>query len=166
LRDTGGFFAATENAWWQVAQLRPDWWWKLGRGSETQGLIASLSNNPDAVIQGIESPWSSDRSVILIALGNEGAATNLARAFLKVAGTSNIGESVSVLHGSEFTSYRLGESFYHVGYLPWWLMVRYRLKEFPWLIVVLTFVLGMVVVPWTMVKLNRHAEARLEVREK
>ena len=162
VQDTGGFFATIESAWWQVAEMRPDWWWKLTKGQGKAGLVASLGESPDAVIQGIESPWKSGRSVITVTIKNDNAATVFSSAFLKSSGSANISDSVSVLQGSEFTSYRLGDSFYQVGHLPWWTQVRYWLKEFPWLIVLLTFVLGLFVVPWTRARLDRRTQARLE----
>ena len=164
--DTGGFYAAVEHAWWQFAEMRPNWWWKLSRARERSGLVASLGEPPDAVIQGIESPWESTRSVVTITVkDNNAAAAAFIAAFLKSSASGRISDSVSVLHGSDFSSYRLGEKFYFVGHLAWWLRVRYWLSEFPWAIVLLTFVLGLFVVPWTRARLDRRARARLEARE-
>ena len=164
IQDTNGFFAAVQSAWWQVAEMRPEWWWKLTQGNQKAGLIASLGEYPDAVIQGIESPWARGRSVVTITIKNDGAAKALTSAFLKTSGSANVSDSVSVLQGNDFTSYRLGDTFYQVGHLPWWTQVRYRLREFPWLVVVLTFVLGLIVVPWTRARLDHRTQARLEGR--
>jgi cellulose synthase (UDP-forming) len=164
VQDTKGFFAAVESAWWQVAEMRPDWWWKVTKGQQKEGLVANLGEYPEALIQGIESPWDAGRSVIAVTIKNDTAARALTNAFLKSSGTASISDSVSVLQGSEFTSYRLGESFYQVGHLPWWIQVRFWIREFPWLIVLLTFVLGLFVVPWTRARLDRRASARLEGR--
>jgi cellulose synthase (UDP-forming) len=164
VEETGGFFPAIQSAWWQVAEMRPVWWWKLIKGQQRAGLIASLGEYPDAVIQGIESPWAAGRSVVTITIKNDAAAKAFTAAFLKSSGSASIGESVSVLQGNDFTSYRLGDAFYQVGHLPWWTQVRYRLREFPWLVVLLTFVLGLFVVPWTRARLNDRTRARLEGR--
>ena len=165
IRDTGGMFSSIQHAWWQVAEMRPDWWWKLRQSRERNGLITSLGEYPDAVIQGIESPWAENRSVVTVTFRNDDTVPAFVSAFLKSYSSGNISESVSVLHGSDFSSYRLGDRFYFVGHLPWWSHVRYWLREFPWLIVVLTFVLGLFVVPWTRARLDRRARARLEARE-
>jgi cellulose synthase (UDP-forming) len=165
IRDTGGVFSTIEHAWWQVAEMRPNWWWKLNQSSQRNGLITSLGEYPDAVIQGLESPWSTDRSIVTITFKNDDAVPAFVSAFLKSYSSGNISESVSVLHGTDFSSYRLGDRFYFVGHLPWWSHVRYWLREFPWLVVVLTFVLGLFVVPWTRARLDRRARARLEARE-
>ena len=145
--------------------MRPHWWWKINQSKERNGLITSLGEYPEAVIQGIESPWAADRSIVTVTFRNDDAVPGFVSAFLKSYSSGNISESVSVLHGNEFSSYRLGDRFYFVGHLPWWSHVRYWLREFPWLVVVLTFVLGIFVVPWTRARLDRRARARLEARE-
>jgi len=165
IHDTGGFFSSIQHAWWQVAEMRPNWWWKMGRSNQRDGLLESLGQFPDALIQGSESPWSSSRSIVSITLRNDGAAAPFIAAFNKFSDSGDISESVSVLHGSEFTSYRLGDHYYRVGYLPWWAHIRYWLRTFPWMIVVLTFVLGLFVVPWTRARLDQRAKARLETHQ-
>jgi cellulose synthase (UDP-forming) len=164
IHDTGGFFTSLQHAWWQVAEMRPNWWWKVEQSKDRDGLLETLGQFPDALIQGIESPWSSNRSIISVTLKNDAAASSFVAAFMKSSTSGDISQSVSVLHGSDFTSYRLGDRFYHVGDLPWWSRVRYWLRTFPWMIVVLTFVLGLFVVPWTRAWLDRRAKARLEAQ--
>lgn len=158
---TSGFFARIEHAWWQVAQLRPDWYWKLTNPTERIGLIASIGQPPDALIQGIESPWKRNRSIVAITLRSDQQATPFVDAFWNVSGSSSISESVSVLHGATFTSYRIGDLFYHVGHLPFWAHLRYWLEEFPWLLVPLTFILGLFIVPWIRLRLDKRAHARI-----
>jgi cellulose synthase (UDP-forming) len=165
IHDTGGFFSVVEHAWWQVAEMRPNWWWKLEQSNQRDGLLESLGEFPDALLQGIESPWSSNRSIVSITLKNDSVAAPFIAAFTKYSASGDISESVSVLHGSEFTSYRLGDHVYHVGYLPWWARIRYWLRAFPWMIVVLTFVLGLFVVPWTRARLDQRAKARMEAQQ-
>lgn len=162
VQGTSGFFTAVEHAWWQVAEMRPNWWWKLEQSNQKNGLLESLGQFPDALIQGIESPWNSGRSVVTITYKNDDGAAQFASMFWKSSVSGDISESVSVLHGTSFSSYRLGDRYYHVGHLSWWAQVRYRLRQFPWLIVILTFVLGLFVVPWIKARLDRHAKARLE----
>jgi len=161
VKDTSGIFQAIEHAWWQVAELRPDWWYKLGQSGQRSGLIESVGASPDALIQGIQSPWNSARSIVAIALKQNESADAFTSAFWKAGASSDISESVSVLHDSTFTSYRVGDRLYHVGYLPPWNMLRYWLREFPWLLVPLTFVLGLFIVPWIRLRLDKRAKARL-----
>ena len=164
VQNTKGFFAAAQSTWWLVAEMRPNWWWKLTKGKDKEGLIASLGEYPDAVIQGSQAPGSAGRSVVTVTIKNDSAARAFAAAFLKSSNSASISDSISVLHGNDFTSYRLGDTFYQVGHLPWWTQVSYRLREFPWLVVVLTFVLGLFIVPWTRARLDDRVRARLEGR--
>lgn len=161
VQGTSGIFAAIRNAWWQVAQLRPDWWWKLGRSDQRTGLIESIGTLPDALIQGIESPWNRNRSIVTITLRQDDSAAPFMDAFWKVSGSSQISESVTVLHGDTFSSYRVDDVFYHVGHLPWWVRLRYWFREFPWIIIPLTFILGLFIVPWITLRLDKRAKERL-----
>lgn len=165
IHDTGGFFSSIEHAWWQVSEMRPRWWWKLEQAQQRDGLLQSLGQFPDALVQGIESPWSSNRSIVSITFRDDSAIGPFISAFQKSITSSAISESVSVLHGQEFTSYRLGDRYYHVGYLPIWSRIRYWLRTFPWMIVVLTFILGLFVVPWIRGRLDRRAADRLRIQK-
>jgi hypothetical protein len=113
------------------------------------------------VIQGIESPWVRSRSIVTVTVKNDNAAEAFTAAFLKSRESGDIDQSVSILNPGGFTSYRLGNKSYQVGSLSWWSDLRYRLREFPWLIVLLTFTLGLIVVPWTRAKLDQRQRARL-----
>jgi cellulose synthase (UDP-forming) len=161
VKDTSGIFQAIEHAWWQVAELRPNWWYKLNQSGQRSGLMESVGAAPDALIQGIESPWNSGRSVVAIVLKQNESADAFASAFWKSAGTGDISESVSVLHDATFVSYRVGDRFYHVGFLPPWDTLRYWLREFPWMLVPLTFLLGLFIVPWIRMRLDKRAKERL-----
>ncbi len=163
--DTGSVFASAEHVWWQVAEMRPKWWGDLGASKDRAALIASLAEPPEALIEEIESPWAPDRSLISITLRANDTADAFTSAFIQASASGDISQTVSVLHGSQFSSYRIGDQVYYVGHLQWWAMIRYRLREFPWLIVVLTFVLGLFVVPWVRARLDQRARARLEARE-
>jgi cellulose synthase (UDP-forming) len=162
VRDTDNLYTRLRHAWWQVAQLRPNWWWKATHGPDRSGLLASIGEFPDALLEGIESPWHKNRSVVTIALRNDESADAFTNAFLGASTSSAISDSVSVLHGSDFSSYRLDDSLYRVGSLPWYAYLRYRLLEYPWLIVLFAFLLGLVVVPWMRARLDQRQKDRLE----
>ncbi len=162
VRDTGDFWNTAKHAWWQIAQLRPNWWHGLEQVQQRKSLIENLGDVPDALIQGIESPWNKDRSIVTIAYKDNSSTSQFASAFWKTSMSGDISQSVSVLHGTSFNSYRLGDHTYFVGKLPFWAKIRYALHEYPWLIVFLTFVLGLVIVPWIKFRLDHQAKKRLE----
>ena len=161
IQQTSNFYSRVRHAWWKVAQLRPNWWWQALHGTNSKGLIAEQGQTPDAVLQGIESPAKSGRSVVAIAISDSEDAGSFTNAFLTASASSAIAQAVSVLHGSEFSSYRLDENFYRIGSLPWYAQVRYYLLAYPWLIVLFTFLLGLFVVPWIRARLDQRSNERL-----
>ena len=72
---------------------------------------------PDALIEGIEWPSGSGKSVVVMALRDHTVVPNFMNVFLKTSQSSDIDQSVSVLHGNRFVSYRIGNDVYHVGTL-------------------------------------------------
>jgi cellulose synthase (UDP-forming) len=152
IQDTQGFFAQLQHAWWKV------------RSSDRvqSGQLETAGGLPDALIEGIEWPSNSNQSVVVIALRDRSVVANLISVFLKTSQSSDISQSVSVLHGSRFTSYRIGKDFYHVGLLSRWVQLRILLSDYPWLIVVSTIVFCFLMASILRAMLRRRARARLQ----
>jgi cellulose synthase (UDP-forming) len=100
--------------------------------------------------------------VLIVALRDHTVVPNFLSVFLKSSQSSDISQSVSVLHGTRFVSYRIGNDVYKVGSLSIWTQVNMLFSEFPWLIVVSTlfFCFFMAVLIRSM--LRRRARARLQ----
>jgi cellulose synthase (UDP-forming) len=123
IQDTQGFFAQLQHAWWKVRSSD-----RVQSGQlETAGLL------PDALIEAIEWPARSSRSVVVIALSDKDVVPNFLSVFLKTSQSSDVSQSVSVLHGSRFTSYRIGNDVYHVGSLSPWIRLNLLFEQFQWL---------------------------------
>jgi cellulose synthase (UDP-forming) len=163
VNDTAGFFSFIEQAWWRVSEVRPDWWWRLGRVKERSGLMSSLSEFPEALLQGIQSPWGINRSLVTITLKDNDSAKPFLDAFWKRSMSGDISQSVSVLHGNEFSSYRLGTSYYYVGHLPWWLLVRFWIRTYPGLIVAIAIGIALLILPILRLRLRSRVSQRLGV---
>ena len=114
------------------------------------------------MIEGIEWPAGTNRSVVVIALRDHTVVQNFLPVFLKTSQSSDISQSVSVLHGSRFVSYRIGNDVYRVGSLSTWIQLNMLFSEFPWLIVVLTLVFCFFMAALIRAMLRRHARARLQ----
>ena len=82
--------------------------------------------------------------------------------FLKVQQSSDIAGSVSVLHGTQFQSFRIGSEVYHVGVLPWWSRLTLWFMEVPWLAAVVVMGLAFLLAIWTRQWLRSKARARLK----
>ena len=82
--------------------------------------------------------------------------------FLKSAQSSDIQQSVSVLTGTKFASYRLGNDVYHVGSLSIWIRISLLFSEFPWLVVIGCAVICFLMAALLRALLRRHARRRLQ----
>ena len=156
VRDTQGFFAPLHHAWWKL---------KADEHAESGDLTAG--GTPDAVIEGIESPYDpgGDKSIVAIHLRAAGAFEDFMDTFMKVQQSSEISGSVAVLHGPDFQSFRIGSDVYHVGTLPWWTRLTLWFMEVPWLAAVVIMIVAFLLAVWTRQWLRAKARARLRMTE-
>jgi cellulose synthase (UDP-forming) len=85
--------------------------------------------------------------------------------FMAIQQASDISGSVSVLHGVQFQSFRIGAEVYHVGVLPWWTRLTLWFTEVPWLAAVVVIILAFLLAIWTRQWLRSKARARLKMME-
>jgi cellulose synthase (UDP-forming) len=152
IQDTQGFFAPLEHAWWKVHSS----------DHVQSGQLETAGGLPDALVEGIEWPRDSSRSVVLIALRDHSIASSFLSTFLKRSQSSDISQSVSVLHGSTFASYRIGNDVYHMGSLSPWVRLNIFFSEFPWIVVLVTTFFCFLMAVILRAMLRRHARARLQ----
>jgi len=152
IQDTNGFFDRFQNAWWKV------------RSSDhvESGKLEVSGTLPDAMIEGMEY---SGHSVVLIALKDKTVVPNFLNVFLARSQTSDISQSVSVLNGTRFVSYRIGNAVYHVGSLNWLLRLKLLFSAYPWLIVLIVLVICFLMAALLRAMLRRHARRRLQANE-
>ncbi|WP_263365900.1 UDP-forming cellulose synthase catalytic subunit [Edaphobacter bradus] len=152
IQDTQGFFASLQHAWWKV------------RSSDRiqSGQLETAGGLPDAMIEGIEWPSGSSHSVVIIALRDHSVVPNFLSVFLKTSQSSDIAQSVSVLHGNRFVSYRIGNDVYWVGSLSWWIRLNMLFSQFQWLMVVSTIIICFLMAGIVRALLRRRARARLQ----
>ena len=156
VHDTQGFFAPLHHAWW-----------KLSSNEHTESGDLTAAGTPDAVIEGIESPFApgANRSVVAVHLRDNNTFEPFITTFMDVEQSSDIGGSVSVLHGNQFQSFRIGSAVYHVGVLPWWTRLTLWFMEVPWLAAVVIIVLAFLLAIWTRQWLRGRARARLRMNQ-
>jgi cellulose synthase (UDP-forming) len=142
-------------------------WWKMSANEHTESGDLSASGTPDAVIEGIESPYTphGNRSIVAIYLRDASSFEPFMDTFLKVQQASEISGSVAVLHETQFQSFQLGSNVYHVGEVPWWTRLQLWLMEVPWLAAVIVIVLAMLLAVWTRQWLRIKARSRLKMIE-
>jgi cellulose synthase (UDP-forming) len=157
VRDTQGFFEhVLHKAWWNF---------KSDATSESGSLTAG--GTPDAIIEGIKSPYDSgnDRSIVAIHLKDAASFEPFIATFLKVQQSSELGQSVSVLHGTHFQSFRIGAEVYHVGVLPWWTKTTMWFSEYPYAVSVAVFILALLLAVWLRSWLRAKARTRLRMTQ-
>ena len=171
IQDTQGFFAPFDHAWWKVRSL--------DRVQPSQ--LETAGGPPDALIEAIQWPRRSSRSVVLILLHDKDTVPGLISALFKSSQTSDIShdisQSVSVLDGSRFHSYRVGDELYHPGSPSWSIgpnmfspnrfnsnMLRPDIlfADYPWLMVLFTFGVASSLALLLRSILRRKARARLQ----
>jgi cellulose synthase (UDP-forming) len=155
IQDTTGFFASLQHAWWKV------------RSSDhiNSGQLETAGGLPDALVEGIEWPSGSSKSVVVIALRDHSVEPRFVDTFLKYSQSSDMSQSVAVLHGQRFISYRIGNDVYHVGYLSLWVRLNMLFSEYPWLVVISTIIICILIAALIRAMLRRHARTRLQGNE-
>jgi cellulose synthase catalytic subunit (UDP-forming) len=149
IEDTHGFFA---NAWWKVPSS------DSGESGKLEDFGGAL---PDALVEGIEWPRGSGKSVVLIALRDKTVTASFLSAFLRDAQASDISQSVSVLKGDRFVSRRVGNAAYTVGSLPRWIQVNLRFQQYPWLPAAVAVFVCFLMAVLLRAALRRRARRRL-----
>jgi cellulose synthase (UDP-forming) len=152
IQDTQGFFAPLQHAWWKVPSS----------DHINSGQLETAGGLPDALIEGIQWPSGSGRSVVVVALRDHSVVPNFINVFLKNSQSSDIEQSVSVLKGTRFVSYRIGNDVYHVGSLSWWVRLNMLFSEYPWISFLSTIVICILIAALVRAMLRRHARVRLQ----
>ena len=153
VRDTQGFFV----------NLLHHAWWKLESNEHTESGSLIAGGTPDAVIEGIKSPYdiAGSRSIVAIHFKDGAAFEPFMDKFMEVQQAHDISDSVAVFHGSQFESFRIGSTVYHVGVLPWWTYLALWFTVRPWLAALIVIALAFMVAFWVRQWLRARARARL-----
>ncbi len=142
-------------------------WWKAESNEHTASGDLTAVGTPDAVIEGIKSPYGAqgDRSIVAIHLRDGAVFEPFMDTFLRVQQSSEVAGSVSVLHGTQFQSFRIGTEVYHVGFLPPWVRLTMWFSEVSWLVAVVVFLLALLLAVWIRQWLRGKARRRLRMLE-
>ena len=157
VRDTeGSLIRALHNAWWKLSS---------NEHAESGSLI--VGGTPDAVIEGVESPYDATggRSIVALHLKDDSTLDPFISSFLSVQQSSEISQSVSIFNGTSFQSFRIGSSVYHVGTLHWWTKLTLWLTQLPWLVALIVVLLAFLLALWMRQWLRAKARARLTMIE-
>jgi len=137
-------------------------WLKWTRRGNQNNEPTNTSGAPDLMIEGIESPYAG-RSIVLMELRNDAAVDEFANVFLERSQSSDISQSVSLLHNGKFTSYALQSSTYHVGYISAYSLMRLWMAEHFWALLLIVTILGLIMARWIGEYISWRAANRLRV---
>jgi len=166
IHDTSDLYTRIRDSWWRARLWGPAWervWSYLRLGPPNQpGQLDTAGAMPDVLIEGIEWPRRSNRSTVVMVLRDPEVVASFLPAFLRSSQTSVIAQSVSILRGGQFSSYRMGSDAYHVGALSPLMRVTLLLQEYPALIVLVAVILAVLMAALFRAMLRRSARARLQ----
>jgi cellulose synthase (UDP-forming) len=120
---------------------------------------------PDALIEEMQWPAGSSHSVVAVVLRDSESMPSFLSAFLKASKSQDIAQSVSVFHGSQFASYRVGRDIYKVGETSPLEPLARMLRAFPWLIAAMTLLICFLMAVLIQAWLRRHARTRLQAAD-
>jgi cellulose synthase (UDP-forming) len=137
--------------------------WRAGSsGAATSGLLETAGGLPDALMEGIEWPSGSKRSVVVVIVRDEAAISSFLSAFLRSSQSSDISQSVSVLHGAQFSSYQIGGAAFWSGELSPGMHAVLIFQRFPWLITIVALIFCFLMAVLIQARLRRRARERLQ----
>jgi len=154
VQDTRGFFAKFHNAWW-----------KIPSSEELPSGDIGATGVPDALVEEIESPYASGRTVVVLEMKDSSVFEPMMGGFLESAQSSAVSGTVALLSGRRFESYRIGNSVYHVGVLPWWTALSLWFSEVPWMVDLVVLAISLIFALWIRGWLRARARRRLMVVE-
>ncbi len=141
------------------------YWAKL-----TGAIPASLAPNPvpsneggppDLMIEGIESPYTAGRSIVVVALHKDDAVDSFADIFLERNQSSDISQSLSLLRAGQFSSYTMETHPYHVGDIDPYPLLRLWLTQHFWLLLTTVTFLSLILARYARDYLNLLSAERL-----
>jgi cellulose synthase (UDP-forming) len=152
VQDTRGFFATFHNAWWKIRSSDD-----LNSGElDTTGV-------PDALIEEVESPYESGRTVVLVEMKGNANFDPMMTSFLESSQSSAVSGTVALLSGTRFESYRIGNNVYHVGVLPWWTALSLWFRQVPWMVDLAVLAISLIFAIWIRGWLRAKARRRLQL---
>ncbi|MBW8747342.1 MAG: UDP-forming cellulose synthase catalytic subunit [Acidobacteria bacterium] len=145
-----------------LARLK-DLWQRIAGRFVTRELPSNDGGRIDAMIEGIESPASPGRSLVLIALRDDGAAKLFEDVFVDRSQSSDIGSSVSLLRNGKFHSYGMNDRVYYVGNQSPYRLMRIWMAQYFITLVIAMVVFSLMLGFWIRQYLAERAQARLAV---
>jgi cellulose synthase (UDP-forming) len=136
-------------------------WCGITRQPVVDQQLADNANLADAVIESVQSPYSTQQSLVVVALRDDSIEDIFADRFLDRSQSSDISQVVTLLRGSRFLSYPLDVAEYHVGTISAYTAMRIWLTQYFWGLLVAVTICTLILARWLRNYLADLAEQRL-----
>ncbi len=131
------------------------------RGAPASGKVVATGSGPAGMLEGIESPLSSGRSVVVVSGKNADGLAAAVRAVLVNRNNDQKSQGdLAVVHGTEVATLS-NEQSYYIGTLPPWLAVQWFFANHPLLLVLALVFSAVVLAVLVYLSLRARAQRRL-----
>ncbi len=157
-RTLGAQVASLEDAGWQWGQKL------IGNPAETPAS-PQAGGAPQALIEEIRSPVSPDRSIVLVALRQDGDESAFASALAARSQSTDMNGPVAMLRNGRFVSYAVWQPSYHVGAISWYATMRIYLAQYFLLLLLVATGFSVLMARYAYEWMAWRAHKRLSVAE-
>ena len=116
---------------------------------------------PDGIVEGIESPFRSERSIVLVLARDKSLMAPFISSLVAQLPQDGIRENVSLWQGGNFDSYRLGAPEYSLGNVPKLQEWRTNLPRYPWVLALLLLLICTLLSAWMKIWIDHRIRIRL-----
>jgi cellulose synthase (UDP-forming) len=158
LPQTGGWLVRLRAVWQRFTE-------RFGDAPRHRNLQDLPSDEPDALIEGFQSPYTPRRSIIVLEVKDATAYAPLLDSFLDSIHSSSISGDVSVFEGGRFQSFRTPGSTYSLGARPWLTWLRVSLIHSPLFMVLGLVIFSLLSAARMQVRFQQMSKVRLHLEE-
>jgi cellulose synthase (UDP-forming) len=145
-----------------AAQIRHAWRSLLRRPDESAQLLQP-GTAPDAILEGLESPFAPGHSLVLVALRDDAAEKTFTDVFYDRAQSGDIHGSVSLLRGTHFLAADIPTPGYHLGTISAYTRMRIWMADYFVLLLLGVSLLSLLLASWIRQYLTDRAAQRLQI---
>jgi cellulose synthase (UDP-forming) len=120
---------------------------------------------PSVLMEGLESPYTPHRTLVVIELRDNAAFEPFITTFLDATHSSEISGDVSILDGPTFRSFQVGDASYELGSRPLLTRLQVSMMRGPWFLVLGLLFFSLGAAARIQARLRQMSVARLHLEE-
>jgi cellulose synthase (UDP-forming) len=158
VRQTSDWIGSLRTAWQGFRE-------RFGNMPEHRDLKTFSGAVPDALIEGFESPYAMQRSVVVIELREAAVSGPFLSGFMDAIHSSAISDDVAVFQNGGFQSFHAGDSAYSLGERPWLTWLKVSLINGPWFMVLGLVIFSLLSAARMQARCRQLSKVRLHLEE-